>query len=140
MRDEKGVPVADNFYWIARDDESYRGLNSLAPASLEAQALSGPSVPSSSGEENTWNVRLKNTGASPALAMKLTLLHSDNTRVLPAYYNDNYISLLPGEERTIAVHVPSASAGMDDFHFTLRGWNFPERGVPPIVGQSALAR
>jgi hypothetical protein len=140
MRDEKGVPVADNFYWIARDDESYRSLNSLAPAALDAQALSGPSVPSSSGEENTWNVRLKNTGASPALAMKLTLFHSDNTRVLPAYYSDNYISLLPGEERTIAVHVPSASAGMGDFHFTLRGWNFPERGVPPVVGQSALAR
>lgn len=91
MRDEKGAPVADNFYWIARDDESYRDLNSLAPASIDAQALSGPSVPSSSGEEGTWNVRLKNTGASPALAMKLTLFHADNACVLPAYYSDNYI-------------------------------------------------
>ena len=79
--------LADNFYWIARDDESYRGLNSLAPASIDAQALSGPTVSSSSGEEGTWNVRLKNTGASPALAMKLTLFHADNTRVLPAYYS-----------------------------------------------------
>jgi hypothetical protein len=71
--------------------------------------------------------------------MKLTLFHADNTRVLPAYYSDNYISLLPGEERTIVVHVPSASTAVGD-HFTLRGWNFPERAVPPVVGQSALAR
>ena len=140
MRDKRGEFVADNFYWIARDGESYRGLNSLVPASIDAQALSGPSVPNSSGEEDTWNVRLKNTGTSPALAMKLTLLHSDNTRVLPAYYSDNYISLLPGEQRTIAVHVPSASAGVGDFHFTLRGWNLPERNLPPAAGQNAIAR
>ena len=77
MRDEKGALVADNFYWIARDGESYRGLNNLAPASIDAQALAGSSIPSVSGEENTWNVRLKNTGTSPSMAMKLTLFHSD---------------------------------------------------------------
>jgi Exo-beta-D-glucosaminidase Ig-fold domain/Glycosyl hydrolases family 2/Glycosyl hydrolases family 2, TIM barrel domain/Concanavalin A-like lectin/glucanases superfamily len=140
MRDEKGELVADNFYWIARDDESYRGLNKLAPASIEAQALAGPSVPGSSGEENTWNVRLKNTGASPSVAMKLTLFHADNTRVLPAYYSDNYLSLLPGEERTLVVHVPHSPVGVSGLHFTLRGWNLPERDVPSAVGQSSVAR
>jgi hypothetical protein len=140
MRDEKGMLVADNFYWVAHDDESYRGLNKLAPAAIEAQALAGPSVPSLSGEENTWNVRLKNTGASPSVAMKLTLFHADNTRVLPAYYSDNYISLLPGEERTVIVHVPFSPAGVSGFHFTLRGWNLPDRDVPSAVGTSSVER
>ncbi len=140
MRDEKGALVADNFYWIARDGESYRGLNNLAPASIDAQAVAGSSVPSVSGEENTWNVRVKNTGTSPSVAMKLTLFHADNTRVLPAYYSDNYISLLPGEERTIVVHVPSRSAGAGNSHFTLRGWNLPERNVQQAAGQIAAAR
>jgi hypothetical protein len=140
MQDENGALVADNFYWIARDDESYRGLNNLAPASIDAQALAGSSVPSLCGKENTWNVRLKNTGASPSVAMKLTLFHADNTRVLPAYYSDNYISLLPGEERTIVVHAPSGAAGVGDFHFTLRGWNLPEKDVRLAVGQSFVAR
>ena len=138
MRDEKGALVADNFYWIARDGESYRGLNNLAPASIDAQALAGSSVPSVSGEENTWNVRLKNTGTSPSMAMKLTLFHSDNTRVLPVYYSDNYISLLPGEERTIVVHVPPASAGAGALHFTLRGWNLPKMDVLQAAGQRAI--
>lgn len=85
MRDENNALVADNFYWIARDGESYRGLNNLAPAYIDAQALAGSSVPGLSGEENTWNVRLKDIGASPSVAMKLTLFHADNTRVLPVY-------------------------------------------------------
>jgi len=140
MRDAKGGLVADNFYWIARNAESYRGLNKLVPASIDVQALAGSSVPSLSGEENTWNVRLKNIGASPSIAMKLTLFHADNTRVLPAYYSDNYISLLPGEERTIVVHAPSSVAGVGDIHFTLRGWNLPERDVPSTVGQGSVAR
>jgi hypothetical protein len=140
MRDEKGVLVADNFYWIAHDDESYQGLNKLAPATIETQALAGPSVPSISGEENTWNVRLKNTGTSPSVTMKLTLFQADNTRVLPAYFSDNYISLLPGEERTIVVHVPFSPAGVSGFHFTLRGWNLPERDVPSAAGTSSAER
>jgi hypothetical protein len=135
MSGENGAPVADNFYWIARDGASYQGLNSLPPASIDAQTLACSSVPSLSGEENTWNVRLKNTGTSPSVAMKLTLFHADDTRVLPAYYSDNYISLLPGEERTIVVHAPSSLAGLRDVHFTLRGWNLPERDVPPAAEQ-----
>jgi hypothetical protein len=139
MSDQDGTPAADNFYWIARDSESFRGLNDLAPASINAQALACSSAPSLSGEEKTWNVWLKNTGAGPSVAMKLTLFRADNTRVLPAYYSDNYISLLPGEERTVVVHAPSSLAGLRDVHFTLRGWNLPERDVPPTAGQRAIS-
>jgi hypothetical protein len=72
--------------------------------------------------------------------MKLTLFQADNTRVLPAYFSDNYISLLPGEERTIVVHVPFSPAGVSGFHFTLRGWNLPERDVPSAAGTSSAER
>jgi len=140
MRDKRGALVADNFYWVARDSESYRGLDKLAPATIDAQSVSGPQAPSLSGEDNTWTVRLKNTGTSPSVAMKLTLFHADNTRVLPVYYSDNYISLLPGEERAIVVHAPADEAGAGDLHFTLRGWNLPEKNVPWAVEQGSIAR
>jgi len=137
LRDPAGALIADNFYWVARDAESYRGLDKLATASIAAQAQPGASVQNASGDEKTWNVRLKNTGKGPALMLKLTLFHSDGTRVLPIYYSDNYLSLLPGEERTVAVHVPSAKAGADGLHFTLRGWNLPETNIPPAVEQGS---
>jgi len=138
MRDEHGVLLADNFYWVARDDASYRAMNDLGPASIEAQTAPGPLAPSISGGENTWKVHLKNVGPSPSVAMKLTLLHADNTRVLPAYFSDNYLSLLPGEERTVMVRAPVAAAGQGDVHFTLRGWNLAEKDVPIALRQASI--
>jgi len=138
MRDDKGLLVADNFYWIARDSESYRGLNKLASASIDANVTAATSVPvTSGGQEKVWSVALKNTGTNPSVAMKLTLFRPDNTRVLPAYYSDNYISLLPGEERTIAVHVPPGVEQLSNVHFTLMGWNLPERNVLPATEKNA---
>jgi hypothetical protein len=48
-------------------------------------------------------------------------------RVLPANYGDNYISLLPGEKRTLTVRVPALS---QPAAIGLRGWNVAERKVP----------
>jgi len=58
-----------------------------------------------------------------SLANKLTLISSkDKTRILPAYYSDNYISLLPGETRSIEVEYPAA-APKEGAEINLRGWN-----------------
>ena len=54
---------------------------------------------------------------------KLTLLNaSDGTRILPAYYSDNYVSLLPGETREIEIEYP-ASAAKGAAQVAMRGWN-----------------
>ena len=54
-------------------------------------------------------VELRNTGTTVALANKLTLLNAkDGSRILPAYYTDNYVSLLPGESREIEIEYPAA--------------------------------
>ena len=36
----------------------------------------------------------------------LTVLDKAGARVLPAYHEDNYVSLMPGERRTLTVRVP----------------------------------
>ena len=53
---------------------------------------------------------------------------ADNARILPAYYSDNYISLLPGETRTVTIEYP-ASAAHGSFAINLRGWN----AVPQVI-------
>ena len=46
-----------------------------------------------------------------ALENKLTLVNAgDGTRILPAYYSDNYVSLLPGESKEIEIEFPAAAA------------------------------
>jgi hypothetical protein len=65
-----------------------------------------------------------------SLENKLTLIDAkDKTRILPAYYSDNYISLLPGKTRTIEVEYP-ASAAHGPAEITLRGWNAVAQVVP----------
>ena len=60
---------------------------------------------------------------------KLTLLDGQGTaRVLPAYYSDNYVSLLPGEQRTIEVEHDGPVQGVS---VALRGWNvIPANAAP----------
>jgi hypothetical protein len=81
-------------------------------------------------KENVWSVHLRNTGSDAAIALKLTLLHADGTRILPAYYSDNYLSLLPNEERTVTIHAPASAVGAGSAQISLRGWNFNEHAVP----------
>jgi len=116
VSDATGTPVSENFYWWAADEASYRELNSLAAATLLASATSA----TASGERGV-TVQVKNTGQAAALMIKLTLEDAaTGQRILPAYYSDNYVSLLPGEERTVNVQFP---AGEEKPEIGLRGWN-----------------
>ena len=120
--DRQGAVLSRNFYWRGRDPAAYRALDALAPAKLELNAaLAAPS-----GTDRQVTLVLANTGTSPALAIKLTVLDKAGARVLPAYYADNYVSLLPGERRTLTVQVPS---GSQPAAIGLRGWNTAERTV-----------
>ena len=117
-----GTAVSDNLYWWAADEASYRELNSLAPAMLAASATSA----ASNGERGV-TVRVKNTGSTAALMIKFTLEDfATGRRILPAYYSDNYVSLLPGEERTVNVTFP---AGEEKPEIGLRGWNLATQTI-----------
>jgi hypothetical protein len=75
-------------------------------------------------------VDLKNTGSTAALANKLALINAvDDSRILPAYYTDNYVSLLPGESREIEIEYPAKSA-TGSAQVALREWNLATRVVP----------
>ena len=122
VSDAAGAPVSDNFYWWAADEASYRELNSLAPATLTASATFA-----AANGERAVTVRIKNTGSAAALMIKLTLEDAaTGQRILPAYYSDNYVSLLPGEERTVNVQFP---AGDEKPEIGLRGWNLPTQTI-----------
>jgi TolB-like protein len=122
LRDASKALVSDNFYWLGGESADYRKLNRLAAAQIAVRA-------SARREKDSVkvHVRLENTGNSAAIETKLTLLESDGkTRVLPAYYGDNYVSLLPGESKEIDIESP-ASALKTSLSLGIRGWNVPEK-------------
>jgi len=116
VTDAAGAPVSDNLYWWAKDEASLRELNGLPQVALTSSATIA-----NDGAERKATVKIANSGAAPALMVKLTLKDAaTGARILPAYYSENYVSLLPGEQRTITVEFP---AGTGKPAIGLRGWN-----------------
>jgi hypothetical protein len=114
--------MSQNLYWLAADSASYRQLTRLAPADMTVNANSVHS-----GDTVRVHVQLHNSGSTVALENKLTLVNAgDGSRILPAYFSDNYVSLLPGESREIEIEYPS-SARKGPAAVGLRGWNLASR-------------
>lgn len=62
------------------------------------------------GDEVHVHVRIQNHGHVASIETKRTLLADRKTRVRPAYYSENYVSLLPGESREIEINAPKTAA------------------------------
>jgi Exo-beta-D-glucosaminidase Ig-fold domain/Glycosyl hydrolases family 2/Concanavalin A-like lectin/glucanases superfamily/Glycosyl hydrolases family 2, sugar binding domain/Glycosyl hydrolases family 2, TIM barrel domain len=123
VTDASGARVSGNFYWWAAKDATLRELDGLPPATVKASATVRPE----NGERKA-TVTLTNSGNVPAVLVKLTLEDSSiGRRILPSYFSDNYVSLLPGEQRNLTVEF---SAGAEPLAFSLRGWNLETQVIP----------
>ncbi|MGB6356179.1 MAG: sugar-binding domain-containing protein, partial [Steroidobacteraceae bacterium] len=122
LTNSAGATLSENLYWQGRDAASQRRLDELRPQPIGVSAHARKT-----GEDTRVAVQLTNQGRAAALAVKITLLDERGERVLPVYYDDNYVSLLPGESRRIEVQCPSASGRCA--RVALRGWNAEPREV-----------
>src|SRR5690625_7608372 len=77
-------------------------------------------IPEQEGPQKKVKVTLKNEGDSIAFTINLHLLDQESgSSVLPVFWEDNIISLLPGEERSVYVTAQSARA----VKMSAAGWN-----------------
>ncbi|WP_260928991.1 glycoside hydrolase family 2 protein [Novosphingobium sp. 9] len=121
-RNNAGLRLSDNFYWQAGSDAELRALSTMAPVALTAHARTAGTDDKDGGSDTRIVVTLSNPGTHAALQAKLTLFDRSGKQVLPAYFTDNYISLLPGESRDVTITAPAALAG-DAPTVHLRGFN-----------------
>jgi hypothetical protein len=128
LRGGDGKVVSENLYWRAASDAGYRALDGMAKADVavtaEAAGAAGRAIV----------VRLKNGGSVAALQVKLTVVDAGGAEVLPAFYSDNYVSLLPGEAREVRVEVPKVG-GVGGLRVKVRGWNLGD-GVVGVGASS----
>ena len=117
LTDAKGTLLSQNTYWRAARDADLQKLNGLPTTAVALQAQAGPAA---DGERQV-EVELRNPSAAPVLEVKLTLQDASGARVLPAYYSDNYVSLMPGETRRVAIRYPQTGAAAAQV--AVRGWN-----------------
>ncbi|HEX8892846.1 MAG TPA: beta galactosidase jelly roll domain-containing protein [Terriglobales bacterium] len=72
---------------------------------------------------------ISNPAKTLAFMVRLRLVKEDGEDVVPAFFDDNFISLMPGESRTIGVRYRTADLGRAPGHFEVSGWNVQAQNV-----------
>ena len=144
LEDPGGKVVSSNFYWLPatlstfdweRTHDYYtpvsvyedlKILNQLSQVRLEASATLEHNA-----QGTTARVRIKNP--SHHLAFQIRLGIHEGTRedqILPVFWEDNYISLLPGESNVVTAHYASSDALAGNPQVRLGGWNIELMTIP----------
>lgn len=116
LEDRRGMVISENSYWPGRDGPSHHRLNELSPQPVELSAVRAAGAGAS-----TVTVTLVNRGSAPVLNAKVTAFDAGGNRVLPVFYSDNYVTLLPHETRHLEIHCPAATNRCEKI--ALRGWD-----------------
>ena len=121
LKDSTGKPISSNFYWRSLPDhpDNFNDLNKLASVTLEVRASS-----KDAGGKRLLTVTLHNPSTSIALMTHLQLRRQKSgERVLPAFYSDNYVSLVPNETKIIRIEAALVDFKGERALLAFDGWN-----------------
>jgi hypothetical protein len=121
LRDADGKLMSENFYWrgMPENQDDLTALGNLPTVTLDAKVtrreVEGKSF---------FDVTLHNPGTQIALMAHLQLRRKGSgQRVLPVYYSDNYLSLVPKESRTITIEAATSDLKAEGAVVLVDGWN-----------------
>jgi len=120
---DKGELLSDNFYWLSRDGD-FSFLASLAQADLKVSARREVS-----DGHRVVRLRLKNNGSGPAFFVALRMEGKEGREILPSFWSDNFLSLLPGESRDIAWSANDGRSPGEVLQLKWEGWNVSRQVV-----------
>lgn len=145
LRDAQGQLLSDNFYWLStnvdtldwekRQDTVYTpqkefgdltGLNSLPPVKLETSATIDQPMNSPEGRVH---VTVKNPSAGAAFMVHLRVATGNGDDVTPVFWEDNYFSLLPGEEKVVSAAYDTAALHGQQPVLEMDGYNVARTAV-----------
>jgi exo-1,4-beta-D-glucosaminidase len=139
-----GELLSRNFYWLSskpdvpdfsKTEWYYTPLTEFADfAALEnlpKAAVTASMSVSDAANEAAGRVTLENTGSGLAFLVRLRLLKGkDGAEVLPIFFDDNYVSLLPGEKREITVRIRKSDLGAAKPVLAVDGFNVDPMQLP----------
>ncbi|KGO86568.1 glycoside hydrolase [Flavobacterium rivuli WB 3.3-2 = DSM 21788] len=119
LTDAKGKVLSDNFYWKGSQPDNMQALDVLPVVNIKATATKR-----TEGSKCFIDITLSNPTDKPAVMAHLQLRKSkSDTRVLPVYYTDNYVSLLGGESKKITIEAAIADFNGEDALILVDGLN-----------------
>ena len=140
LTDAQHQVTACNFYWLSTRPDvldydaevepweyytpckkyaDFTALNSLSPAEIDVHV-------STDGDPQSRmiSVELENRSDVIAFFVELLLANDTGEPLVPVFWQDNLVSLLPHEKRTLTATFPSSDTNPA---LTVRGWNIDER-------------
>jgi exo-1,4-beta-D-glucosaminidase len=150
LKDAKGTIVSRNFYWVpskltefdwaktnythtpAKTSEDMTALARLPAAHITATAHASGNL-----------IRLHLTNPSTKLAFQIAAeVKNDRGEKLPRItWTDNYIELMPGEERELTASIPpdmianAGSKAVAEWMVEIEGWNTAAVTITPSLAQ-----
>ena len=135
LEDASGKLVGSNFYWLSSKPEtidweksnwyttptsSYADFTALS--SLPKVKLNVSSHTERKGEDAVTHVTLENPSKSLAFFVRLKV-NKGSEEILPVMWQDNYVSLLPGEKRELTATYRASALGIAKPTVEVKGWN-----------------
>lgn len=117
--DNNGRLLAYNFNWFNADGKKdYQAFSQMREADVVLKAA----LKEEKDGASFYTAHIANQGDCPALMVRIKTTDAQGNLILPTYYDDNYISLMPGESREIQIEINNKYLkGKPLFH--IEGWN-----------------
>ena len=139
ITDPSGKLVGSNFYWLSTKPEtldwaksnwyttptaSYADYTSLAQLPKVKLKVSSRDEHNGKNEDEVTRVIVENPSKALAFFVRLKLdKGKGGEEILPVVWQDNYISLLPGEKREITATYHASGLGAAKPEIEVSGWN-----------------
>jgi exo-1,4-beta-D-glucosaminidase len=114
--------VSRNLYWLSTGG-NFKGLQTLPKIKLKVLKTDY------SKEKKRYTYQVKNPSHKLAFFIHLKVIDKKGEEILPSYWSDNYISILPRETRTLSVSLRDAPHKIKPYQLVVRGQNIETEKV-----------
>ena len=131
LSDAAGRQLDRTVTWV-RADCRWPELLSLPPVEIEAKV----SRRKIEADESVYTISVRNTSAVPAVHVWLEVIRGvQGEEVLPTFWSDNALNLLPGERRELTARFRTNLLGSLPPHLMVEGWNVLPRERAVVDGK-----
>ena len=148
LKDADKQTKSINWYWLSKKADELNWKKSkwfYTPQSVYTDFTPLQSMPSTTIKveqsvkkkqtETSHAITITNTGKAVAFFVHIRALKEKNADdILPLIFSDNYISLAPGESRTIECSYENKDAGNASPYILVSGWNIDNKNSSAAKG------
>ncbi|HRX13396.1 MAG TPA: hypothetical protein P5210_17155, partial [Draconibacterium sp.] len=118
LKDESRKVMDENLYWLTHTSVDLQGFETLKQVRLQVNI----------DKENSTHskINIKNDTGETSFFTRLKVIDKNSgEQVLPVFFNDNYLTLFPGEEKNIGLDLSqlNPSINLSNLQLVLEPWN-----------------